>query len=380
MLQESNSPQKCVMIVAGEASGDMHGANLVRQMRSQAGDSLFFCGVGGQAMRSAGVKIVIDASQLSVVGITEVIRKLPEIFAGMSATKRIVLSGLPDLLILVDFPDFNLRLAAVAKRMGIPVFYYIAPQVWAWRQGRVRTIRKLVDRMAVILPFEEEFFTSHGVPATFVGHPLLDVEKSSHTTTVSNRDGPVVGLLPGSRPGEVERHLPIMMKAAAMIGKSRDDITFLVSCAPSVPIEHVARITEPFEGRARFALVAGGAGEVLGQSTLVVTASGTVGLETALYGVPMVVIYRVSLVSYLLARALVRIKNISLVNLIAGREIVPELIQGNASAGNIAGQILQMVGDGKVLEEARRNLAMVREKLGGPGASARAAQIALGLL
>ena len=379
-LVDTAPADRCVMIIAGEASGDLHGANLIRHMRAQAKRPLFFCGIGGQAMRRAGAKILVEASELSVVGITEVIARLPAILSGMKAAKKMIASRLPDLLILIDFPDFNLRMAAVAKKHHIPVFYYIPPQVWAWRKGRVRIIKERVDHTAVILPFEADFFKAHGVPVTFVGHPLLDAGYDHVPARKKEKGRVVVGLLPGSRDREVARHLPVMMEAAAMISRRHADVSFLVSCAPSIPVESLASITEKYTGSVPFTIVPGGVEQVLGQSTCVVAVSGTVALETALYGVPMVVIYKVSFLSYWLAKVLVRLNNISLVNLIAGKEIVPELIQGDASAENIAARIEPMVTDTQGLEVVRKELAQVRERLGGPAASARAAEIAVRLL
>ena len=271
------------MISAGEASGDLHGANLIRSMRRQR-DNLFFCGIGGAAMREAGAKIIVEADQLSVVGITEVLARLPAILEGLAAAKKVLLSRVPDILILIDFPDFNFKLAAVAKQQGIPVFYYITPQVWAWRQRRVYTIKRLVDRAAVILPFEENFFRRHGIPVSFVGHPLLDsgyaqlpapVETSLQTGT------PVVGFLPGSRTREVRKLLPLMLDSAIAINSRLNKVRFLVSCASSVPAEVFDEIAGRFSGRVDFEVVTGKVDAILNQATMVVAASGTVALEAA---------------------------------------------------------------------------------------------------
>ncbi|ABW68640.1 lipid-A-disaccharide synthase [Desulfosudis oleivorans] len=371
---------RCVMIIAGEASGDLHGANLIRNMREQIKDPLFFCGIGGAAMRRAGAKILVEAERLSVVGITEVIARMPDILSGMKTAKRMLASRIPDLLVLIDFPDFNLRMAATAKKHGIPVFYYISPQVWAWRKGRVRTIRKRVDHTAVILPFEADFFKAHDVPVTFVGHPLLDAGYGPAPLYERTEGRTVVGLLPGSRGSEVARHLPVMMEAGARISRRHPHVTFMVSCAHSIPVESMASITEKYIGTVPFTIVPGDVTQVLKRSTCVVAVSGTVSLETALYGVPMVVIYKVSFLSYWLAKALIRLEHISLVNLIAGKAVVPELIQKDASAEHIAARIMSMISDPQELETVRKELAEVRKRLGGPGASARAAGIAARLL
>ncbi|MFO8048065.1 MAG: lipid-A-disaccharide synthase [Desulfosudaceae bacterium] len=383
--QEPTKPgalaNKCVMIVAGEASGDLHGANLIRSMRAKS-DTFFFCGVGGQAMRRAGAKLVVDADKLSVVGITEVLIKLPAIWSGLSVVKKIIRSGLPDLLVLIDFPDFNLRLAAVAKKAGIPVFYYITPQVWAWRKRRVHQIRRLVDHAAVILPFEESFFKQYQVPVTYVGHPLLDAGYERLPAARPDQAIPVnvIGILPGSRSREVKRHLPLMLAAAVRISSARAPVSFLVSCAPSVPQAVFSEIAEPFSGRLRLEFVFESVSTVFEKSTLVMAVSGTVTLEAALSETPLLVVYRVSTVSYWLARALIRLDYISLVNLIAGRQIVPELLQSAASSENIARRIGELLDDPERLRTMRHELREVREKLGRGGASGRAADIAVGFL
>jgi len=217
------SEEKCIMIVAGETSGDIHGAKLVSALRKR-NNKLFFCGIGGGALGEVGVKLLMDASEIAVVGITEVFSKIPNILKGMRVAKKTLKTLRPDLLILIDFPDFNLHLASYAKKLGIPVLYYISPQIWAWRPGRVKRIRKLVDHLAVILPFEEDFFRGHAIPVTFVGHPLLDTPTSPQNKALNRltQDHPVIGFLPGSRDGEIAKHLPIMIHAARNLHKKID--------------------------------------------------------------------------------------------------------------------------------------------------------------
>lgn len=370
------------MISAGEASGDLHGANLVRAMRQKQG-SLFFCGIGGAAMKAAGVKTIVDADRLSVVGITEVIARLPAILSGMSAARKILRSRVPDLLILIDFPDFNLKLAAIAKQQGIPVFYYITPQIWAWRQGRVQTIKRLVDRTAVILPFEDRFFREHDIPVSFVGHPLLDTGYALSPAAAQwqpEGSDPVIGFLPGSRAREIRRLLPVMLEAAAAISSQKKQARFLISRAPSVSREAFDQIAGQFVGRVNFEIVTDKVEALLRRTTLVVAASGTVTLEAALSATPMIVIYRVSALSYWLARMLIRLKHISLVNLIAEKEVVPELLQGGATAEAIAAQATAILEDGEMFSRIRAGLLEVRHRLGDSGASDRAAAIALDML
>ncbi len=373
----------CVMIIAGEASGDLHGANLVKAMAAMNPD-LFFCGIGGHAMKAAGVRILLDAAVLSVVGITEVFVKLPDIVNGLTLARRLLKSLRPDLLILIDFPDFNLRVAKCAQKTGVPVLYYISPQFWAWRQGRVKKMRKLVDHVAVILPFEEAFFRDHHIPVTFVGHPLLD----HPVTGISGGKGreyhgdgiPTVGFLPGSRDGEVARHLPVMLAAARLVRKQSAHVKFMVSVAPSLSRDTVAAMTAQIPDGQGYVRISGDVEKIFCDSDLVVAASGTVTLQAAISQTPVVIIYKVSPVSYWLGRSLIKVDNISLVNLIAGRKIVPELIQKEASAEKIATLVAEMVNDKKQLAVMRDNLGNVKDALGRPGASAKVAGIALDML
>ncbi len=371
------------MIIAGEASGDLHGSKLVRAMREKNSD-LFFCGIGGQALRDAGVKIIVDSSQLSVVGITEVFSKMIDLFRGMSLAKKLLKSLKPDLLIIIDFPDFNLHIAGTAKKLGIPVLYYISPQVWAWRPGRVKKIRKIVDHVAVILPFEEKFFRKHQIQATFVGHPLLDthllLEKSSIAKNAE--DIPVIGLLPGSRDREIAKLLPVMLQSARILLERDKNMKFIVSAAPSIERKFVETIVEEHRGEYDFELVSDTVENVLKRCRLAVVASGTVTLEAAIFGIPMIIIYKMSPVTYWLGKMLVRsrVKNFGLVNLIAGRDISPELLQGEASSKNIAEMAFKMVNDAAGLKKVKNELLEIRDGLGGPGASKRVADIALNML
>ncbi|MDY6791408.1 MAG: lipid-A-disaccharide synthase [Thermodesulfobacteriota bacterium] len=375
--------QKCVMIIAGEASGDLHGSKLVLAMREK-NNELFFCGIGGQALREAGVKIIVDASLLSVVGISEVFSKMPGLFRGMSAAKKLIKSLKPDLLIIIDFPDFNLHVAAAAKKTGIPVLYYISPQLWAWRPGRVKKIKKLVDHVAVILPFEEDFYKAHQVRVSFVGHPLLDthVAAEESLTAANTEDIPVVGLLPGSRDREIARLLPVMLQSARILLKRDNRIKFIISAALSVKRKFVETIVEQHRGNYDFEVVSQPVERVLTRCRLAVVASGTATLETAIYGVPMIIIYRISPLTYWLGRMLVRsrVKYFGLVNLIADREISPELLQGEASPEKIADMAFEILNDASRLGKMKSDLLALKDMLGGPGASLRVANIALNML
>lgn len=373
--------KKSVMIIAGEASGDLHGAKLVNAMR-QKNHSLFFYGIGGQALKEAGVKILVDASELAVVGITEVFSKISGLLKGLSVAKRTLKAQRPDLLILIDFPDFNLNVAAVAKSLGIPVLYYICPQVWAWRSGRVKKIAKLVDHIAVILPFEEDIFKKHQVPVTFVGHPLLDNEHNLKNAALGKRakQNTAIGLLPGSREKEIARHLPVMVDAAELLSARIKNLKFIVSAAPGMLKGYVEDIIAKRDALIDVELITGGVAKVFEKSRMVIAASGTVTLESAIAGMPMVIIYKVSPISYWLGRALIRVAHIGLVNLIAGKRLVPELLQQEASPERIAGTVFDMFNDDKGLERLKKELLSIRDALGGPGASERVAEIALSML
>jgi len=368
------------MIIAGETSGDHHGAKVVEAIRRRD-DSLCFCGIGGEALRAAGTEILADASTLSVVGITEVFSKISDILRGMKIAKHALRTVRPDLLILIDFPDFNLLLAGTAKRLGIPVLYYISPQVWAWRSGRVTKIAKLVDHMAVILPFEAAFYRKHKVPVTFVGHPLGEIgENRNLKPGTRNSEFPLVGLLPGSRNSEIAKLLPVMLEAAQVMLSQRGDIKFLISLAPSVSEEIVKDILSRFSLPASHFSFVTGPEEIFGRCSFAIAASGTVTLQTAMAGVPMVVIYKVSPLSYLVGRAMIKVAHICLVNLIAGKEIVPELIQDEASPENISRLALNILNDADRLEKMRNELLGIRKMLGGPGASEQVADIAINML
>ncbi|MBI9084051.1 MAG: lipid-A-disaccharide synthase [Desulfobacterales bacterium] len=372
------TPQRCVMIIAGEASGDLHGAALVSAMR-QRDPSLFFCGIGGDRLRAVGVRVAVDAASLAVVGITEVVSKMPALFRGLRAAKQMLRTLRPDLLVLIDFPDFNLHVAGVAKKLGIPVLYYISPQIWAWRQGRVRKIGTLVDHMAVILPFEAAFYQQHHIPVTFVGHPLLDRVPGPVQRRETAGRGPVIGLLPGSRNREVARLLPPLLAAARLLRARRPDLRFVLSQAPSVDKDRLQRLMASFADldiKPDPRPVA----EIFQQVDLVLAASGTVTLEAAIAGVPAVIVYRVSMLSYWMGRALIRVRHIGLANLIAGRTVVPELIQAQASAPRIADTAAAILEDPAGLDRLHRDLAGVRDLLGGPGASQRVAGIAMDMM
>ncbi|MBW2036468.1 MAG: lipid-A-disaccharide synthase [Deltaproteobacteria bacterium] len=368
------------MIVAGEASGDIHGARLVEAIR-ELNPELDFFGIGSSALRQAGVDVKFENSQIAVVGISEALAKLKLLARALRVAKRSLIETRPALLILIDFPDFNLRLATVARKHGIPVMYYISPQVWAWRRRRVKKIKKVVDHMVVIFPFEVPFYKRWNIPVTFVGHPLLDSATSktrSEKEENANEKELFIGLLPGSRNEEITRLLPAMIRAAEIISEQIPGVRFAIPVASRVEMGLVKRIVERVP--VTVLIQADGVQDVLAKATLVITASGTVTLEAAIANVPMIIVYRISGLSYWLAKLLIRVKYIGLVNLIAGRMVVPELIQHEVSAENIARHALEMLEGEKTLAEIRSRLRQVVQQLGAPGASRRAAEVAMSLL
>lgn len=371
-------PHQKVMIVSGEASGDMHGAKLTESLRAYA-EPIELFGIGGEKMRSAGVQIEFDARRLAVVGITEVFVKLPQILDGMRTAKRLVVEKRPDLLILIDFPDFNLHLAAFAKKHAVPVLYYISPTIWAWRQGRINKIKRIVDHMAVILPFEAPFYRQYDIPVTFVGHPLMDHYPSGADCpeNPTGENALTIGLMPGSRDSEVGKLLPVMLQAAKLIGQ-RKSVRFLLSQAPSVSPDLVHRLTNNLDFEVT--IFKAPTEQLLRRATLVIVASGTATLEAAIHITPMVIVYRVSPLSYRVGKALIKVPHIGLVNLIADKRVVPELIQHEASSEEIARQALNLLGNPDKLNRMKGDLAEVTHRLGTAGASDKVAKIARELL
>jgi lipid-A-disaccharide synthase len=372
-----------ILVVTGEASGDAHAAELVAALQARRPELRFF-GMGGARLAARGVELLYSAQEVSVMGITEVLPKIPRILqvlkglAGAAAERR------PTCAILVDIPDFNLRLAAKLKALGIPVAYYVSPMIWAWRRGRVKTIRRLVDRMLCILPFEEAFYRESGVNARYVGSPVVEqVPAPASTATFRERLGlspeaPTLALLPGSRMSEIRRLLPDMVSAAQQLSRERPGLQVVVPVAPTIPREEVV---SRFEGSGLSpTLVEGRAPEVVGASDAAIVASGTAVLEAGLMQRPLVVVYRVSLISYWVGRMLLKVAHVALVNLLAGRRLVPELLQGDMKPERIAAEVRRVWVPGPPREEMLQGLEEVRGRLGGPGAAERAAEAVLELL
>lgn len=376
-----------IMIVTGEASGDLHGANLLRSLQARIPE-IKACGMGGNELSSLDMEILFDAERVSVVGIVEVFSHLCDIFRAQKILRRRLSSNPPDLLILIDLPDFNLLVAKKAKKLGIPVFYYISPQVWAWRSGRIKTIQNRVDKLGVILPFEEEFWGRHGVDAEYVGHPLLDTVK----VTVARKDfcdrhgiapgSKCIGLLPGSRKREVSSLLPIFLAATRRVqNETSDRLVFLLPQASTITSSDLAESgLHLYQQDLDIRVISEERYNMMASCDAVVAASGTVTLELAILEVPMVVCYKLSPLTYMLAKLLVKLDHFSLPNLIAGYQAVPELLQAEVTPDNIAGELSALLTDAEKLSAMKKSLREVKEKLGDAGASDKAAAVAIQLL
>jgi len=372
-----------LLISCGEASGDLYAGALTRELLA-LDPSLRIAGLGGPQFAAAGGTLVDDYRDIAVTGLTEAIAKLPRSFAARRRLVAAAEADRPAALILIDFPDFNFRLAPPIKRLGVPVIYYISPQIWAWRAGRLKTIRAIADRVLVIFPFEESIYREGGVPVEFVGHPLIDLAKpsagrgaflSAHGMAPS---APTVAILPGSRPNEVSRILPDLAAAAARIRAAVAGAQFLVARAPGLDEGLFTTAGMRTLGAAApIAIVEGDTDTVLASADVALTASGTATVQTALHDTPMVIVYRVSALSYLLLRRLVTLEAIGMVNLIAGERIVPELVQDAFTPDAVAREAISMLTDRGRAARIRAGLAMVRARLGGPGASRRAAEAIL---
>lgn len=374
---------KRVMIIAGEASGDLHGANLVRETLERDPSVVFF-GIGGSRMRAAGVHTLVDAADMAVVGLVEVAAHFPTIYRAFSDMRKILRTDPPDLLILIDYPDFNLRLAGVAKKAGVRVLYYISPQVWAWRVGRVKKIARVVDHMAVVFPFEVPFYERENVPVTFVGHPLADaVHPVYPPDEARERIGvdpgrKVVGLFPGSRRQEIRNLFPLILQSAALLRRRFPDVQFVLPLASSLTRADI----DPFLESVDFTVTVaeGMTYDVIQVCDAIITVSGTVTLEIALLGIPMVIIYRVSPLTYTIGKRLIKVDHIGICNIVAGERVVKELIQDEASPENIAEEIGGLLSDTAYAGKIRDKLGSVRDKLGKGGSSAKTADLVIGML
>ncbi|AEB09120.1 lipid-A-disaccharide synthase [Desulfobacca acetoxidans] len=372
-----------IMVVAGEASGDSHAARLVQAIRERCPEAEFY-GIGGEALAGQGMQLACRAETLAVIGLTEVFEKIPAVWQALRTLWRYLRQERPQLVILVDFPDFNFLVARLAKWCRVPVMYYISPQVWAWRQSRVRTISRLVSRMVVIFPFEEEFYRLHGVSVSYVGHPLVETlpklppRAECRRLLGLNPQDLAVALLPGSRAGEIAQLLPDMLSSAFQLQEKLPRCRFLLPLAPTVP---PALVQQPLcHAQIPVDLHEGRTFEVLAAADIALVASGTATLETALSGTPMVIVYRLAPLTYYVGRLLIRVPHIGIVNLLAAEGLFPELIQHEVTPANITAAALKLICEPEQITRISTGIRKIWHRLGGPGASGRAAAVALELL
>jgi lipid-A-disaccharide synthase len=372
-----------LLIVAGEASADLHAARVLEALRRDHPGLTAF-GVGGPALRAAGLEVVAPAEEISVMGLAEVLPRLPRILGILSALTREAERRRPRVALLVDLPDFNLRLATRLKKLGVRVVYYISPTIWAWRRGRARQIARVVDRMLCILPFEPAAYAGTGVRAEFVGHPFAErpapQPPGAYRAALGLEPGrTTVAVVPGSRRSEVKRLLPPMLEAAERIRARHPDAQFVIPLAPTLARQDLA----PYLGAhpaLSITVVEGRADEAVGASDAALVKSGTSTLEAGLMLRPMVVVYKLSWLSYLVARLLVRLSWFSLVNLLVNRQVVPELLQGGATGERMADELEAVLADGPARQAQLDGLREVRASLGEPGAPERVAAVVSGIL
>jgi len=372
------------MILAGEASGDLHGARMVQAL-GQGDTDYHFRGMGGDKLRAAGVEILFDCKTIAVVGLFEVLTHWPEIKRALRTIESAIVQSPPDLLILIDYVEFNLRMAAVAKRVGVRVLFYVSPQIWAWRPERIDKIGALVDMMAVIFPFEVKFYQRAQIPVRYVGHPLSGNVKSDLTREQFGRElnipagKKIVGLLPGSRANEVRYILPVLFDTARRLNRERDDIVFVVPVAPTLSMTDIQRRI----GDSRIdniLLLEGRAYDVMSNADSIAIASGTATLEAAIIGVPMAIVYKVSALSWLWMKRKLQITHVGLANIVAGREIVPEFIQADCRAELLAGEISRQLDDENYRDDMRRAQSGIKSMLGDRDTAREVAALAVEML
>ncbi len=372
---------KRVLIVAGEASGDLHGAGVVRELKHRIPDLDVF-GIGGDRMRKEGMETVVHISSMSFMGFAEVVRNLPFIRKVERMLESLLSTRRPDVVVLIDYPGFNLRFARRVKKRGIAILYYISPQVWAWHRTRVKKMKGIVDRMLVVFPFEVPFYESEGIPVQFVGHPLVESIGSTlsraefcarHNLKESRK---ILALLPGSRLQEIERILPTMIKAALELHQN-DDVQPVIGIAPNLESAVLRRYVQESPG---ITLLENGTYDLMASADAAIVTSGTATLETGWFGTPMVVVYKTSPLTFLIGRILVDVPHIGLVNIVAEKGIVPEFIQREMTSKNLIAAIRKILNDYEYGTRMRNELAVIKQRLGAPGASHRVAEqvIALG--
>lgn len=363
-------------MIAGESSGDMHGAGLIKAIKKK-NPSIACFGIGGDRMAEAGLDIVYHVSEMSFLGFFEVLKHLPFIRRVFKKMVGLLKEKQPSLVLLIDYPGFNLRFAKAVKKRSIPVIYYISPQVWAWGKKRIKKISRFVDRMIVIFPFEEKIYKKEGLDVRYVGHPLKDVVKASlskeHFFNKLGMDSshPTIGLLPGSRRQEVDHLFPEMLKACCLLQKKIPHLQLMVGLAPTLSDEVYGPLMKEKDP---IHTVRNRTYDVMAHADMVFVASGTATLETAILGTPMVILYKMSTLSYWIGKLLVKVKRIGLVNIVAGKSVVPELIQGDARAEKIVKEAVEIMSNRERRANIKRDLKEVSRLLGKKGASTRAAE------
>lgn len=370
------------MISCGEASGDLYAGALATELRRRD-PGCRILGLGGDRLRAAGAELAGEYGGLAVTGLTEALRVLPRSYGMYRRLVSLARSERPDVFVAVDFPDFNFRVAGAMRRLGVPVVYYVSPQLWAWRPGRIAAMRRFASQVLVIFPFEVPLYQEAGIPVEFVGHPLIDLirvtaSRDSLLTGAGLSGGaPTLALLPGSRPNEIHATVPVLASALPLMATCVPRLQVIVARAPNLP-------DEPFRALERerlpIAVIEGRTDDVLNAADVVVTASGTATVQTALHGRPMVIVYRVSPLTYWIGRRFVRVSTFGMANLVAGRAIVPELIQDEFTADRVASEAVRLFSDSAAADTMRRDLEAVRGRLGEPGASGRAADAVLGAI
>jgi lipid-A-disaccharide synthase len=382
-LRDKSEASPRVMIIAGEASGDLHGAALFQALQQRI-DSLNCIAMGGVAMREAGVPIVVDSTDLGVIGVWDVITHYAQIRKAFSQVVKNLQSFSPDLLVCIDYKEFNFRVAKRAKALGIKVLFYVSPQVWAWRPGRVKQYGEVIDMMAVIFPFEATFYKKHAIPVRYVGHPLIHVvkvscEKQQALENVGlDSDFLIIGLLPGSRVNEVKRLLPVMLKVAELLKETYPQVQFVLPKAKAIDDSMLQGYLQKCS--VDVYLCEAGDYNLLQSCDVAISASGTATLELALLTIPMVIIYKVAPLTYWIAKWLVRIPYIGLPNIIAGKMIVPELIQDQANSKSIYNQVCNILNDNLAADKMRISLSQVRGSLGENDGIAELAKLVIEML
>lgn len=369
-----------IMIVAGEASGDLHGAGLVRQTLELAPDIEFF-GMGGCRLREAGARLLFDLENMSLMGLSEIVSRIRYAWDVLNSLKRVLIEERPAALVLIDYPDFNFRLGKAARSVGVPVFYYVCPQVWAWRTGRVRQMARFADRLVVLFPFEVEFYRRYGIKADFVGHPLLDVmdpprPKAEVKAELGfDPERPLLALMPGSREPLVRELLPVLLEAASLMRKRRPELALAIPRASTLEKDFLdAFLAGGPEG---VRIIEGDSHRLQNAADAVVAASGTSTLETALMLTPLLAVYRMRPLSFHILRWMQKTEFVSIPNLIADRPLVPELLQKEARPDRIAAELERLMNEPETRDAIIEGFQGIRDKLGRPGASRRAAGLLL---